>query len=515
MTETVIDGQGPDHDVIVIGAGFSGIGAGIGLKKMGVENFLILEKSDGVGGAWHDNTYPGVAVDIPSFTYSFSYEPNPMWSQVYARGLELSDYAEHCTDKYDLRRHVWLNTAVLRSEFDEQGHFWRIHTDALGVLTCRYILTATGGLTQPKIPDFNGLADFAGRKFHSARWQHDYDLSGKRVAVIGTGASSVQIVPAIADMVDTLYVFQRTPIWVLPRPNMRIPRLVQRSFRYFPLLQSAVRAVTSTLTEILMVFGLLYNKQAPWLNKGVEWVCRKQLEQQVANEQLRTKLTPAYDFWCKRPTFSNTYLPAFDRTNVELVDDGIETFTPSGIRSTTGKEFEVDCVVLATGFKVFELGNTPAFELVGRGGAELGRFWDENRYQAYEGVSVPNYPNMFSILGPYSLTGASYFSMIEAATTHALRVIREANRRGATCVEVKQSAHDAYFAHVQRRQRNTVFAVGNCAGSNTYYLDKHGDAPVFRPSTGIEMWWHARTFDLDHYEYTVKSDIPAAARRAR
>jgi cation diffusion facilitator CzcD-associated flavoprotein CzcO len=497
----------PQHDALIIGAGFSGIGMGIRLKKARIDSFLILEQAEDLGGTWRDNDYPGVAVDIPSFVYSFSFEQNPNWSRTYAPGPEILDYARHCAAKHDLLPHMRFGVHVLRAEFDDTDHYWRVHTNR-GEFTARFLLSATGGLTQPKPPDIPGLSDFRGRVFHTARWDHDYDLAGKRVAVIGTGASAVQVVPSIAPHVAQLHVFQRTPIWVLPRPDREIGPLRRKLFALLPFAQRAVRLWHTLVTEFIMVFGIVYTRQHPGIVRYAENVVRGRLERHVHDPAVREKLTPRYGFGCKRPSFSNDYLRSFNRRNVELVTDRIERITRAGIVTADGHERPLDALILATGFKVLEVGNTPTYQLYGPRGLELGAFWDEQRYQAYEGITVPGFPNLFLILGPYATNGASWFTMIETQTRHALRCIKAARRRGATWVEVRQEPHDAFFAGIQRRQQNTVFFNNQCGGANSYYFDRHGDAPFLRPASGLEMWWRSRFFPLAHYRFERQSQLP-------
>ena len=492
--------QTVDHEIVVVGAGFSGIGAGIALRRAGFDDFVIVESAADLGGTWRDNTYPGIAVDIPSFTYSFSFAQNPNWSRVFAPGCELKAYADDCTDRYGLRSHMRFRTTVRKAVFDEELAVWRLETTR-GPLVARYLITAVGGLTQPKLPDIPGLSDFEGKTMHTARWDHSYDLRGKRVAVIGTGASAVQVVPAIAPFVRRLEVYQRTPIWILPKPDREIPAWLQWVFGSVPLAQRLVRGVTSLMFEVLLVLGVIYHRQTPWLVRRIEALCRRHLERQVEDPVLRAKLTPQYGFGCKRPSFSDTFYPALCRDNVSLVTEPIAEVTPSGIRTADGALHELDALILATGFKVFEKGNTPPFEVVGRGGAELGQWWYEHRYQAYEGATVPGFPNLFLVLGPYSTTGSSWFSMVEAQTRHAVRCLAEARRRRAPTIEIRREPHDAFFEAILRRQESSLLFNNNCAGANSYYFDHHGDAPFMRPSSGIELWWHSRTFDLDHYRF--------------
>jgi cation diffusion facilitator CzcD-associated flavoprotein CzcO len=491
----------PEFDVLVIGCGFAGIGAGIALKQQGFHHFAILEKADDLGGTWRDNHYPGIAVDIPSLTYSFSFEQNPGWSRLFAPGRELQAYAHHCADKYGLRPHLRFNHGVKKTVFDAARDSWEVHLDDGRVMTSRFVISATGFLTQPKTPDIPGIESFAGRLLHTARWDHALDLNGQRVAVIGTGATAVQVVPSIAPQVRQLHVFQRTPIWIFPKPDAAVPGPLQALYRRLPLTQGSARLATNLSTEMIMVLGVVYNKQMKPLIKAVESICRKHLEQQVQDPEIRRRLTPDYGFGCKRPSFSSEYLKTFNRANVELVTDGIARITPTGIVTRDGRERAVDVLVCATGFKVFEKGNTPTYEVWGSEGTELGAFWDEHRYQAYQGASIPGFPNYFIIMGPYATTGASWFSMIESQMAHIMRCLVQARKTGATRVEVRREVHEAYFRETLRRQQNTVFYNNHCGASHSYYFDKHGDAPFIRPSSGVELWLRSRYFPISNYAF--------------
>ncbi|WP_051107821.1 flavin-containing monooxygenase [Actinomadura atramentaria] len=496
----------PDHEVLIVGAGFSGLCAGIMLRRAGARggprDFVIVDAAPSVGGVWRHNTYPGVAVDVPSATYSYSFEPNPGWTRTFAPGAEVRAYAEHCADEYGLRPHLRLNTRVERAVFDEDADVWRVTTDR-GELTARFVIGAVGPLDQPKNPDIPGLEDFAGTVLHTARWDHAHDLTGRRVAVIGTGASGLQVVPELAGRAAQLDVYQRTPIWVFPKVDVPIARPVRALFRTFPPAQRLVRLVTAAASEAIMVLGIVHYSKAPFLVRAVEGICRAHLRRQVPDRALRRRLTPRYGFGCKRPSFSNRYFPAFNRPDVELVTDPIERITEHGIVTRDGTERPVDTLVLATGFKVLEIGAMPAFPVVGLGGVELGAWWDEHRYQNYEGLSVPIAPNFWLMNGPYTVTGASWFSIIEAGATHAVRCILEARRRRARRMTVKQGPHDAFTAEMRRRMKGTILAQPSCARSNSYYFDRHGDSPYVRPQSGLHVWRRARTFDLDDYAYRL------------
>ncbi|MGK5554875.1 flavin-containing monooxygenase [Actinomadura kijaniata] len=491
----------PDHEVVIVGAGFSGLCVGIRLRQAGVRDFVILDAASGVGGVWHHNTYPGVAVDIPSATYCYSFEPNPRWSRAFAPGAEVRAYAEHCADKYRLRPHLRLNTRVERAAFDGTADLWRVRTGA-GEITARFLVCAVGPLDQPRDPDIPGLEDFAGKVVHTARWDHGHDLTGERVAVIGTGASGLQVIPEIAGRAARLHVYQRTPIWVFPKADFAIPRGVRRAFGLFPPLQRLVRLVTTAASEVVMVLGVVHYSKVPFLVRAAEAVCRAHLRRQVPDRALRHRLTPSYGFGCKRPSFSNRYLPTFTRDDVELVTDPIERITPRGIVTADGVERGIDTLVLATGFRILEPGATPPFPVVGPGGVELGAFWDRERYQSYEGLAVPQMPNFWLMNGPYTVTGASWFSIIEAGTTHIVRCLVEARRRRAVRVVVRQGPHDAFTADMRRRMKGTILGQPSCAGSRSYYFDRHGDAPYVRPQSGFHVWRRSRTFDLDDYAYT-------------
>ena len=330
-----------DYEIVVIGAGFSGIGAAIKLQQARLDDFVILEQAADLGGTWRDNTYPGVAVDITSLTYSFSFAQNPGWSRLFAPGDEIRRYADRCADDYGLRDHMRFNTRVRQATFDEAENLWRIESST-GTITARYIITACGGLAQPKASDIDGLDRFEGKVMHTARWDHDYDVKGKRVAVIGTGASAVQVIPAIAPTVGRLHVFQRTPPWVLPKPDREIPRWMSRLFRAVPATQTVLRLLMSTCTELVLVAGLIYHRQLPIVVRRIEALCTRHLQRQVSDPGLRDKLTPRYAFGCKRPCLFSDYFPALTRDNVELVTQPIEHVTPAGIRTADGVTRAVD-----------------------------------------------------------------------------------------------------------------------------------------------------------------------------
>lgn len=498
----------PDYEVIIVGAGFGGIGAAVELKKAGIEDFVIIDKAVDVGGTWQANSYPGVAVDIPSVYYSFSYEPPKKWTRFFSPGQEVKAYADQVVDAYGLEPHLRLNTTLISAEWDEASELW-VGTLAGGeTVTSRFVIGAVGGLEVPKLPDIDGLDGFSGKVVHTASWDHDYDYTGKRIAVIGTGATALQLIPQLAQTAAQLDVYQRTAIWVAPRPDFSLEHGVKRVFDTVPGFRRVVRAaVVAGIDTGLTGIGVFHSR-VPFAVEGINKVLELWYRTQIPDPVLREKLTPKYAIGCKRPSVSNTYLKTFLRDNVELVTEPINKVTPTGVVTQDGVEREVDVVVCATGFKVMEHGSTPPFPVLGRGGVDLNAWWHQNRYQAYQGVSIPRYPNFFMITGPYGFAAGSYLAMIECTSRHAARAIAEARRRGATSVEVTQEAHDAYYQKCLRRAANTLWFSSACEGSNTYYINYQGDAAALRPSTHAEMWWQNKHFPHSHYQYTVP-DAPA------
>jgi cation diffusion facilitator CzcD-associated flavoprotein CzcO len=491
----------PTHDIAVVGAGFSGIGAAIALERAGFDRFLVLEEGDRVGGAWHWNTYPGLQVDIPSFSYQFSYLQRPDWSRVYAPGDELQAYAERCVDEFGLRSRLRLGTRVTAATWDEREHVWRLAIEGGEPVVARYVVGATGVLTKPKPPGIRGLEDFAGTAMHTARWDPDVDLRGRRVALIGTGASAVQVIPSIAREVEQLTVFQRTAIWCLPKFDGPMPAAARAALRWLPGAQHVARLISQAYVELTFPVAAHYATVVPVV-RATQRLADWHLRRSVHDPEVRDKLTPRYGLGCKRPGFSNDYLATFNRDNVRLETAPIERITADSLLTADGGRGPFDVLVLATGFKVFEPGNMPPFPVRGSGGADLEDFWAEHRYQAYQGVSVPGFPNLFTILGPYGYNGASYFTLIENQSRHIVRCLRHARRLGATRVEVTARANARYFADMLRRRPRQIFFQGACDGANSYYFDARGDVP-FRASTTLEAMWRSARFDLGDYAFAA------------
>ena len=491
----------PDHETVIVGAGFSGIGTAIQLDRAGMPDYLVIEAGEEAGGTWYWNTYPGIAVDIPSFSYQFSFEKSTAWSRTYAPGNELKAYAAHCVDKYGLRPRIRFSTKVRTAEFDDAEGIWRIALESGGTtteVTARFLVNASGALTVPNLPDIPGVDSFAGVTMHTARWDHEQDLTGKRVAIIGTGASAVQVIPEIAPIVKQLSVFQRTPIWCFPKFDVPLSKAARTMMR-LPFGQTLQRVISQAYVELTFTLAAQYFTVNP-MAKRMGSLGEAYLRKQVEDPEVRDKLTPRYAVGCKRPGFHNTYLSTFNRDNVELVTEPIDKITGSGVATDDGALRDVDVLILATGFKVLDTANVPTFSVIGSGGNSLARFWDENRMQAYEGVSVPGFPNFFTVFGPYGYVGSSYFALIEAQTGHIVRCLEAARGRGALRVEVRREANDRYFAEMMRKRHRQIFWQDSCRLANSYYFDKNGDVPL-RPASTIEALWRGRRFPIDDYTF--------------
>ncbi|WP_112265049.1 flavin-containing monooxygenase [Lentzea terrae] len=494
------------YDAIVVGAGFGGMGAAIELNRLGLRDLLILEREDDLGGTWHVNRYPGLAVDIPSSTYSYSFEPNPHWSRLFAAGDELKRYAEHVADKYDLRKYMRFGTVVTGASWQDDR--WEVVTDN-ETFTARYLVTATGFLSMPKTPDIAGIESFQGKVVHTAAWEPT-DLTGKRVAVIGTGATAVQLIPELAREASALTVFQRTPIWVSPKPDYPIPQVLRTLFARLPLVQRAVRWLGSSILELMMISGVVHYKQLRVANRLAERWCRAHLHRQVRDPELRRKLTPDYSFGCKRPTFSNDYFRTFTKPHVRLDTSTIARIDASGVVTADGRT-EIDVLVLATGFNLWDT-NFPAFEVIGRDGRDLGAWWRKNRFQAYEGVTVPGFPNYLSLNSPYSYSGLSYFTTIECQMTHMRRLFTAMHARGAAVFEVTQRANDQFLHRMRTKvTQNSVFSLGQCATAHSYYFNQHGEATLLRPTSTISAHRAAGRFPLEDYDFSPALAATGAA----
>jgi cation diffusion facilitator CzcD-associated flavoprotein CzcO len=475
--------------IAIVGAGFSGLCMAIRLKQEEITDFAVLERAEELGGTWRDNTYPGCQCDIPSALYSFSFAPNPDWTRFYPRQAEIRDYLRRCARDFGVIPWIRFGHEVLRAEWDEAEHRWLLETSN-GSLTADILVGAMGGLSEPAIPDIPGLDRFQGTVFHSATWDHDHDLGGERVAVIGTGASAVQFVPRIQPQVGALHLFQRTPSWVLPDPDRRVSRLERRLFRALPPAQRMLRAALYFGHEAT-VLGTIVDRR---LSKGLELIGRRHLRSQVADPELRAKLTPSYTIGCKRITMSNTYYRSLTRPNAELVTEPIREVRARSIVTADGAERSLDTIILGTGFKVFD---SPAFSRVrGRDGRTLDQAW-QGSPRAYLGATIAGFPNLFLLVGPNSAGG--YNSIVfttEAHVNYAIQAIRAMDRDNLRAVEVRPDVYGAFNREAERRLRESVWNRGGCA---SWYLDSNGRNGVWWPGFTWRLWQRTRRFDPADY----------------
>jgi len=486
-----------EFPIAIIGAGFAGIGTAIQLLKAGIRSFTIFERAEEIGGTWRDNTYPGAACDVPSHVYSFSFEQSPDWSRVYAESGEIQNYLLNVVEKWKLRDYMRLGVEIVEAHFDEAGGSWTLSTSEGENISARVVVSGVGGLVDPALPDIKGIESFGGATFHTARWDHDFDLTGRRVGVIGTGASAVQVVPSIAPSVEKLSVFQRTPAWVVPKNDKRYSVSEKRRFRRYPWLLELSRLFKYWMSEAFGPLVFLDNRR---LSAIAERGSRRHLELQVRDPALRKKLEPNFQFGCKRILISDEYWASFERPNVELVTSPIEEITYEGVKTKDGELHELDALVLATGFAL-GLASAP-FPVVGIGGRVLDDAWRDGAV-AYKGMSVAGFPNWFILMGPN--TGPGHTSVLvytEAQIRHSVQAIQKLMREGLRSVTVKQSVQDEYNRKIQKRMKHMVWN----SGCNSWYLNDDGSNHSLFPGFAAEYVVRSRNFDPADYEFTRFGD---------
>jgi cation diffusion facilitator CzcD-associated flavoprotein CzcO len=489
-------------DIAIVGAGFSGLGMAIRLKQEGRSDFVVLERAEEVGGTWWHNTYPGCACDVPSHLYSYSFAPNPGWSETYSRQPEIRDYLRRCADRFGLHPHLRLGHEVTGAAWDEEERRWRIETSQ-GVLNARILIAGMGPLHAPKVPELPGLERFEGATFHSAQWDHDYDLAGKRVASIGTGASAIQYVPSIQPEVERLHVFQRTPPWVMPHTTRPITGIERRLYRAFPPLQRLMRGGIYAARELL-VLGFA---KRPKLMGAIERMARKHMERQISDPELLEKVTPDYTIGCKRILPSNNWYRTLDAPNVELVADGVREVRASSIVGEDGVERPVDAIIFGTGFHVTDM--PVANQVRGREGKLLDDHWHGSP-QAHVGSTVPGFPNFFMLLGPNTGLGhSSMVYMIESQVAYVLDALRVMDERGAETVEVSREAADEFNEAVQRQLDGTVWNTG----CSSWYLDDTGRNATLWPDWTWRFRRRTARFEPADHELGAapRERAPAAA----
>ncbi len=479
-----------DLPIAILGAGFAGIGTAIRLRHAGIDSFTIFERAGEIGGTWRDNTYPGAACDVPSHVYSLSFEPNPGWTHKFSPSDEIQAYLLRLVEKWQLRRNLRLHTEIAEARFDEARGVWTLTTRAGETHEARVVVSCVGGLVDPASPDIKGIQSFGGEMFHTARWNHDYDLTGRNVAVIGTGASAVQVVPSIAPQVARLSVFQRTPAWVVPKLDKRYSERARRLYARIPLALRASRLAQYGLSELL---GPMIFLDSERLSRIGERMSLRHLRAQVQRPELRARLTPSFQFGCKRILISDDYWASFERENVELVTESIAEIRSEGVETRDGVLHEVDAIVLATGFAV-SLAQAP-FPILGRGGRSLDEVWSRGAV-AYKGMAVSGFPNWFILMGPN--TGPGHTSVLvftEAQIEHVREAILEMRDRGLRTLDVRQDVQDRYNAGIQARMKHMVWS--RC---KSWYLSPDGSNHALYPGFAAEYAVRARHFGPGDYE---------------
>jgi cation diffusion facilitator CzcD-associated flavoprotein CzcO len=491
----------PKHvRIAIVGSGFGGLGTAIRLKQAGIDDFLVFERANDVGGTWRDNSYPGCACDVPSHLYSFSFAPNPGWSRSFSPQPEIQRYLKGCAERFGILGHVKLEHEVIEAAYDESRAVWRIETSK-GCFFADVLVAGAGPLSDAAIPSLEGMETFSGKSFHSARWDHAHDLSGRRVAVVGTGASAIQFIPEIQPKVEKLYVYQRTAPWIVPRRDRPLSRIAQRIYRAFPIAQKALRAAIYFLRELFVVAFM-----HPKLMRLSQGLALRYLERAIPDPVLRKKLTPSYTIGCKRILISDNYFPAIAQPNVEVITDRIERIGADAIVTSDGVARDVDTIIFGTGFQVSD---PPIGKRVrGRGGRTLAEAWNGSP-KAHLGTTVAGFPNFFMLLGPNTGLGHnSVVYMIECQIAHILGALRFLESSGARAVEPKAEAQDAFIADIDARLSGTVWNLGGCA---SWYIDKTGRNSTIWP--GFTWSYKRRIARFDPAEYEIHGAPAAAATR--
>lgn len=485
MTETA--------SVLIIGAGFAGLGTAIRLLQNGIDDFILLERDTRVGGTWRDNTYPGAACDIPSVLYSYSFAPNPEWSRAYSGGAEILDYIEATVERYGVGSHIRFGANVTALNFHEDTGTWTADTDTGAVFTARTAVLAAGPLANVSWPEIRGLDSYTGHKIHSARWDQSYDMAGKRVAVIGTGASAVQIIPELVKTAAKVKVFQRTPGWVLPRPDFPHPGWAKEILRTIPVTGQLARQALFWGHEAVAV-GMVWDTPA---TTAIQWIAKAHLRRQISDPWKRRQLTPDFRAGCKRMLMTNDYYPALESDNCALITWPIATISPNGIRTADGIEHEVDCIVFATGFDVLCRDGTP-FPIAGLGGRKLADEWSSGAY-AYKSVAISGYPNLFLTFGPNSGPGHnSALLYMEAQIEYIVKAVRLMRRRNIGLLDVRRDRQDRFNAAIQRRLVPTTWN----SGCSSWYLTADGHNSTMFPGLATQFIRQLARVDLNDYRIT-------------
>ncbi len=475
--------------IAIIGAGFAGIAIAIELQQVGISDFTIYEAADEIGGTWRDNTYPGAACDVPSHVYSFSFEPNPRWSRAYSGQSEILAYMKRVVQKYDLEKHIVFDTQIIGAELNERDGEWTIYTADGGEIETRVLMLGVGALNHPRIPDIPGLQDFDRPHWHSARWNHDFDLKGKRVGVVGTGASAIQFIPEIAKEVEHLYVFQRTPPWCLPRPDREYRNVEKTVFKHVP---GARWLYRSAIYWSMEARGTGFTKDKRIL-KLFQATGKRHLKKSVSDPKLREMLTPDYVMGCKRILFTNDFYPAMARDNVTLIPHAVDSFT-EGQMHAAGQTIDVDAAIFGTGFHVTDF--LTRFEIIGRGGTNLNDAWKEGA-EAYYGVAVSGFPNLYIFAGPNTGLGHNSIIFMLECQAHLIRqCVQTLFENDARLIDVRPAVQAEFNDSIQKRLEKSVWNSGGC---HSWYVDDSGKNTTLWPGYTWQYWLETRKMDGDAF----------------
>jgi len=492
----------PDVTIAIIGSGFGGIGMAARLRRAGVTDVVLLERAADLGGTWRDNSYPGAACDVPSHLYSFSFAPNPGWTRSFSPQPEIWEYLRRVAAEEGITGSIRFGEEVTAARWDPAACLWRVETTS-GTLTARFLISAAGPLSDPLIPAMPGIETFAGTVFHSATWDHDYDLTGRNVAVIGTGASAIQFVPRIQRLVSRLTVFQRTPPWIIPRHDRQISRLEHWLFRQAPVTQRMARAGIYWGREAYALGFVKY----PGIMRKAEALAVRHLHRQVGDPDLRARLTPSYRMGCKRILISNDYYPALTQPNVSLITDGIKEIREKSVLTSDGTAHDADTLIFGTGFHVTDF--PVAQRIFDSDGVSLARRWSAGAAQtAFRGTTMAGFPNLFVLTGPNTGLGHnSQIFMIEAQVRYVVGALAHARRHGIDRIEVRSAAQSGYDRVLQRKMSRTVWVTGGCT---SWYLDAEGRNVTLWPDFTWVFARQTRRFDPSCYDL-ARSSLAAPA----
>ncbi|SEF28641.1 Predicted flavoprotein CzcO associated with the cation diffusion facilitator CzcD [Amycolatopsis pretoriensis] len=483
--------------VVIVGTGFSGLGQAIQLEKAGIRDYVILEKATEVGGTWRDNSYPGCACDVQSHMYSFSYEQNPDWSRSFSPQPEIFDYLKGVADKYRLREKIRFGVELTGAHWDERERRWTATTKDGREFVAQFLVSGVGGLHIPQVPELPGIKEFKGQTWHSAQWNHEYDLRGKKVAVVGTGASAVQFVPKIAPDVAELTLFQRTPPWIMPKPDHAMPGWAQTLFKRVP---GAQRLYRNALYWLLEARAIGFNGH-PAIMKAGELIAKRNIAKGIQDRALRKKVTPDYTMGCKRVLISNDYYPALGRPNVDVNTSGVKEVKAHSIVDSAGVEHEVDAIIYGTGFKVTDA--LEYLDITGVDGRDLAKEWAAEGMQTHKGISVSGFPNLFFLLGPNTALGHnSVVFMIESQSRYVVDAIKLADSRDAAALDVRPSVQDKFQREIQDKLVKGVWTQGGC---KSWYLDAKGVNRTIWPGFTWRYWLETRKVDPADYELSGRS----------